>query len=190
MIGTGPSYTLPDAPGPLRQGEILSSVSQYIFRLSEQEIEKPLHADEKIHPYAVVLTQDCDLAQDFKVRSSPQPSIVKLLPNVLLCTADIAENLKNSGSIPIGSDIWKRIVQNKDERYQYIREVTTTEDGEGKGIPALLIDFKHAFSLPTDLIYGQLRRNEKRRAILTSPYREHLSSRYAYFISSQRDLKF
>ncbi|MHB8302130.1 MAG: hypothetical protein ACYDC6_04720 [Acidobacteriaceae bacterium] len=183
MIGYGPTYTLPVAAGPLRQGEIISSVDQYIFRLSEQEAEKLLNAERKMHPYAVVLTQDCDLAQDFNVRSSAQPSAEKLMSNILLCVVYIAETAKNSGTIPVGSDIWKRIIQNKDERYQYIREVTANEDGEGKGIPPLLIDFKQAFSLPADLLYEQLRRSAKRRAILTSPYREHLSSRYAYFIS-------
>lgn len=184
MIGDEPTYRSPVSVGPLRQGEILSSVDQHVIQLSEQVVEASVTFRVKSHPFAVVLSQDCDLAQDFSGRASGLSSAVRqLIDDVLLCAVDLADNMKTGGSIATGSDIWKRIVQNKDDRFQYLRAVAADNDSQGAGIPPLLIDFKRAFTIPTEVLYGLLGKTIKRRTVLTSPYLEHLSSRYAYFIS-------
>jgi hypothetical protein len=180
----GSTYALPVFAGPLRQGEILSSVEQFVVQVNVQDPEGPVDVRIKRHPFAIVLAQDCDLAQDFKGRSGDSAAAAKLIiPNILLCEVDIAEYLKTGGTIAQGSDIWKRIVQNKDERFQYLRAVSTEVDALGMGIQPLLVDFKRAFTVPTELLYEQLQKGTKRRTVLTSPYLEHLSSRYAGFIS-------
>lgn len=52
------------------------------------------------------------------------------------------------------------------------------------GLPELGIDFKKIFTIPTDEIYQRIALGQvKRRAVLVSPYLEHLSSRFAYFLS-------
>lgn len=180
----GSTYALPVFAGPLRQGEILSSVEQFVVHINTQDPEGPVGVRIKRHPFAVVLAQDCDLAQDFKGRSgdsAPEPKLI--IPNILLCEVDLAENLKAGGTIAPGSDIWKRIVQNKDERFQYLRGVSTDVDALGIGIQPLLVDFKRTFTVSTELLYEQLQKATKRRTVLTSPYLEHLSARYASFIS-------
>ncbi len=180
MPGGGLTYTLADQTGPIRQGEIISHVDLYIVQLSDREGE-PVTVRRESQPYSIVMTQDCDLAQDFNIRSTDNPAAAKLMHNILLCAVDTAENLK--ATVPVGSDIWKRIIQNKDDRYQYLREIAIDFDSVGVGIPTLLIDFKRAFTIPTAMLYEQLRRQARRRAVLTSPYLEHLSSRFAYFVS-------
>lgn len=179
MIGDESTYSSPVLAGPLRQGEILSSIDQHIVRLDGQ-----MRIEIKTHPFVVVLAQDCDLAQDFSARAGDQALAVgQLVPNILLCEVDIAENMKAGRTIARGNDIWKRIVQNKDDRFQYLREIAIAVDGKGDGIPPLLIDFKRAFTLPTEALHVQLQATAHRRAVLKSPFLEHLSSRYAYFIS-------
>jgi hypothetical protein len=181
----GPTYIPAVSGGPLRQGEVLSSVEQYDVQVSSEGDEGPVSARRRMHPFSVVLTQDCDLAQDFKGRTSGSPSDTRLLiPNILMCEVDLAENLKvDRDRIALGSDIWKRVVQNQDCRFQYLREITAEFDALGEGIKALLIDFKHTFSLQTEMLYEQLHRAARRRAVLMSPYREQLSFRHAHFIS-------
>lgn len=179
----GPTYIPAESDGPLRQGELLSCVEQYIVKVCGQAPDGPVDAIRKMHPFAIVLGQDCDLAQDFAGRNNELQTKLQV-PNVLMCEVDLAENLKrDSDRIARGSDIWKRVVQNKDDRFQYLREVTSTVDAMNEGIPALLIDFKRTFTLPTDVLYEQLKRITKRRTVLASPYREHLSFRYAHFIA-------
>jgi hypothetical protein len=136
-----------------------------------------------MHPFAIVLAQDCDLAQDFMGRRGEvKPKL--LVPNILMCEVDLAENLKGDAErIARGSDIWKRVEQNQDDRFQFLREVAPDTDALGEGVGPLLVDFKRTFTLPTDGLYEQLLRVAKRRSVLTSPYREHLSSRHAHFIS-------
>jgi hypothetical protein len=85
--------------------------------------------------------------------------------------------------IAAGSDIWKRIIHNKDDRFQHLRQIPPESDLAAIGIAALIVDFKRIFTLPTEILYGQLQRSAKRRAVLTSPYLEHLSGRCAHFLS-------
>ena len=80
-----------------------------------------------------------------------------------------------------GSDIKKRIRQNKDERYQYLRVVQPEQDALGEGFPGLLLDFKRYFTLSTGDLYNQVQTTAKRRAVLSPSYLEHLSTRFFYF---------
>jgi hypothetical protein len=178
LILQGSIYCLPDLHGPLRQGEVLSIVEQYVVYPNN-----PVDARIRSHPYAVVLSQDCDLAQDFTGRFDPPTNLNIMIPNVLLCEIDTAENLRCGGTVPRGTDAWKQITQNKIERFHYLSKIDSSSDGLGQEIPALLVDFKRNFTAPTDVLYQQIQGNTKRRTVLRSPYMEHLSSRYAYFIS-------
>lgn len=179
----GETYIRANSGGPLRQGEILSSIEQYIAQVSGRGAGYPVDVKLKLHPFAVVLTQGCDLAQDFAGREDEAQGRL-LIPNVVLCEVDLAQNLKgDSERIAPGSETWKRVTQNQVDRFQYLREIMSADDALNEGIPALLVDFKRIFTLPTDGLYEQLLRVAKRRTVLASPYREHLSSRHAHFIS-------
>ena len=145
---------------PLRQGEVLSAVLQrrQTLRSLLPEVKPEIAVIE--HPYAILLSQDCDLEKDFKYRSETNAEQLddrsdKILPSVLLCEVLTVEELV--ASVPKGKDIWKRIIQNKDERYQVLEQVPLRDDAVEKGLPALGIDFKRYFSIPTDEIYVQLK---------------------------------
>jgi hypothetical protein len=61
-------YQASDKGSSLRQGEILTGVIQYRPVISEllQE-EQELSFDAVLHPYAIVVTQDCDLDWDYRL---------------------------------------------------------------------------------------------------------------------------
>jgi hypothetical protein len=53
--------------GVFRQGEIVSDVIQVHLRADSLAADAgDVDLEEKIHPYALILTQDCDLDWDFK----------------------------------------------------------------------------------------------------------------------------
>lgn len=169
------------AASPLRQGEILTDLEQ--FRLNVASLATGMATGKPFkHPFAMVLTQDCDLEQDYRVRSQGKDSD-KLLPGVLFCELATAKELY--GQIrQINPKFWDRIKINKDERYHFLQKIEAADDALKEGLPELAIDFKRYFTLPTEEIYRRIEIGEaKRRCVLVSPYLEHLSSRFAYFLS-------
>ena len=81
-----------------------------------------------------------------------------------------------------GSDIRKRARQNKDERFHFLAPLLQEHDAAGSGVPALLLDFKRAFSYPAGELIASIKAGEtRRRARLATPYAEHLASRAGYF---------
>jgi hypothetical protein len=171
------------APGvgePLRQGEILSYLVQAHLKVDSLQGEGPPELLSKVHPFAIILSQDCDLEQDFKARGS-QVTSDKIIPNILFCEVITAEQLRGSGGV--NSTIWARIRTNKDERYQFFQKVQAADDALGQGLPELSIDFKRYFTIPADEAYWRVRSGEaKRRCVLVSPYLEHLSRRFASYL--------
>lgn len=162
--------------GPLRQGEILCDLVQpklKVETVGSLEAEFVL----QIHPYAIIVSQDCDLDWDYKARAATTTD--KLIPSVLFCEVTTAASLRSSG---IQSDIWKRIKINKDERYQFLQKVAEDEDVLQQGLSELGVDFKRYFTLPADEVYARIASKEtKRRCRLVSPYLEHFSTRFAYY---------
>lgn len=146
---------------------------------------------ERTHPFAFVLSQDCDLDWDFTARLIQQ-KLQRLIPNVLLCEVKRAKVqaqtiVDSEGSRDSNrSRIWTRIRQNKDERYQFFESIEKCHDlqEDDEKIGELVIDFKRYFTVPTDELYVRIKYGEtKRRCRLVHPYLEHLSSRFAFFQS-------
>jgi hypothetical protein len=168
---------------PFRQGEILTGIYQH--RRSLASLKCRTHELEEIqHPYAVVMSPDCDLEQDFSERMHPskkEGQSEKLIPGILLLEAMTADELRST--TPPGKDIWKRIRQNKDERYHVLEAVPNKSDAEGSGLPPLGIDFKRYFTVPTDELHEQCATTSKRRCYMESPFAEHINRRFTDFLS-------
>jgi hypothetical protein len=148
----------------LCQGEILSDLVQTHLEIACVGITGPIRVSQKHHPFAIIMSQGCDLDLDFKARSG-QVKEDKLLPNVLFCEVFTAAVLKGSGGM--NSQIWGRVQRNKDERYQFLQKVEPIYDAVDLGLPEIGIDFK---------------RTARRRCRLLSPFLEHLSTRFAHYL--------
>lgn len=163
----------------LRQGEIISDLRKPLVKPGSWA-DNPI-VDLEIQPYAMLITQDCDLEQDHRARQAGTRND-KVLPCLLFCEVFSAEELFSR--LERNSKIWNRIKINKDERYHYVQKCEETEDALGKGLPELGIDFKRYFTLNTEEVYQQTEDGvARRRCKLTSPYLEHLSSRFAHYLS-------
>ena len=165
----------------IRQGELITDLIQLVLDTETFHVEEPAFQPIS-HPYALVVSQDCDLDWDYRARNGT-PSANKLLPSILLCEVSIAEGLR--GTAEITSNIWNNIRNNKNERYQFLQRVTTEEDAFSEGLPELSVDFKRYFTMPTAELYFRTRQGAeaRRRCRLRSPYVEHFSSRFYYFQS-------
>jgi hypothetical protein len=146
-------------------------------KLNTETIGSPdLEVIPYLHPYAIVVSQDCDLDWDHKTRIDSAKD--KLIPSILFCEVAPASSVRSSTR----SDIWKRIKINKDERYQFLQKVASDEDVLLEGLPELGIDFKRYFTIPADEVYARIAAKETmRRCRLVSPYLEHFSTRFAYY---------
>jgi hypothetical protein len=174
-------YARSEQGSPLRQGEIVSNLVQTKLELSTVGSDEPRVARET-HQFAVVLSQDCDLEQDWEARRAASSAEGfgdnGPLPSILFAHVHDATALK--AAVANDGD-WRRAVKNKNERYQFLAAVRAEDDALGEGLPQLGIDFKRYFTIPTAEVYKRIAAEARRRCRLLSPYLEHLSIRFCYY---------
>ena len=177
-------YDESSTSGALRQGEILRGVRE--FRLKGGCLLDKLGADEQlavpaevaIHPVAIVLSPDCDLEWDYRARNEEANPSTKLMSHVLLCDLEDAAAIREERVR--SSEIFKRVQQNQDERYHFLR---AGNGGSGSSIQEYYIDFKRMFSLPTEYIVHETESGRiKRLGILRPPWNQHLTHRFIFFL--------
>lgn len=168
-----PIYTTEELAQEIRQTEILTGLTQFVYDPISGEVEAVSH------DYAIIASQDCDLLRDYEAQqeSSPLP-----LNEVLIYEANAATVAKSI--VPSGKDIWRKIIGNNDARYHFLEKIPSSCDVVGKGIPALVVDFRRCFTVPHKEILRQcsLEEGAQRRCRLKMPYREHFQSRLAFFM--------
>lgn len=169
----------------LRQGEILTNVTQYNVDLAALSSEQPdisLSVNPITHPYAIVVTQDCDLDWDYKARAEKEQSKpYKFLNSVILCEISKAEEVRKSGD-NMNRKEWELVSSQRHERYYFLEKIAVDDELQQIGLPELTVDFKKVFAIEAATLYYQINNGMAlRRAILCSPYLEHFSRRYYSF---------
>ncbi|MBE3087685.1 MAG: hypothetical protein IMZ71_00990 [Chloroflexi bacterium] len=167
----------PSAPGALRQGEIIAGFKQ--LQVDVAKLPEVIELVPVAHPYVIVLSQDCDLLQDFERRVDNENE--NMLESVLFCAATPANSDFRHG-LEINRTEWKKLTENRDPRFHFLRAVANADDAKGIGLPQLAVDFKRYSALPTAEAYYWLQQSD-RRCRLESPYLEHLSNRFAAYMS-------
>lgn len=116
----------PPCDAPLRQCEFLSGLRRAKLAIASVGNDDEPVVDFEHHDYAILMTQDCDLALDYRARHE-EVSIDKAIPDILLCHALPANEMR--GSQQIKSDIWRRITNHGHERYHcYLKSLPTETD--------------------------------------------------------------
>lgn len=160
----------------LSQGDILKDLI-FVFGDPEKNTEKDIIS----LPYAVILSQDCDLQSDFNCRKDGKNQD-KYLMSLLVCPAfsldDFAQGTHLGGweMEKYNDKIIPRIKKNDSyKRYHYLSADNLLS------IPELVIDFKHFFTLPRDFLYGK--KDKSYVASLSELFREELSQRFSNYLS-------
>ena len=165
----------------ISQGDIFKNFSKEEYTLEGDELTEIITE----FPYVVVITQDCDLEQDFSSRAENKPSR-HYIPSILVCPIYLADSLKKGVHLKelgyefqdLGSKLWNPIKKNNDCRYHFL-EGYEIEDPKII-VPDLVIDFKHYFTVSREKMY----KNLNSYFVSSKPlFREQLSQRFAYYLN-------
>ena len=136
-------------------------------------------------PLVIVLTQDCDLASDYRIRWSrtETPTQDQQLISALVAPVYNAEHLfagEHLSELNLimqkqNSDKKKLIRQGQNSRYHFLAF------GDEVPAPDSVVDFKHYFSVPVDKLKKVKR--EQWVCKVAEIYREDISQRFASFLS-------
>jgi hypothetical protein len=168
--------------GRLRQGDIIQNVEYLEYT---KESNGVIEVSKIVFPYVIILTQDCDLLQDYNYRNIEKNNEDKYLLSVLVaplynyehvCDGNHLTNLGiNSSTIDRKRTSGKRLRQNQTPRYHYL------EFESGSPLVPSVIDFKHYFAVSVEHM------NECKEKYfvcsVTELYREDILQRFASFLS-------
>lgn len=166
------------------QGDIFNNLSIPIFSDNELNLIESY--------YSVVLSQDCDLNQDydawnaFKDNDNIESINNKRIPSILLCPAYPANQVREGVNLEFldlpmskishpSKTPWKKIIQNETPRYHFLSGVNDFE------IPDLVLDFKRYYTVSRDYLYSVY--DDFYVASLNELYREDLSLRFSNYFS-------
>ena len=141
------------------------------------------------HPWLVVMTNVCDLMWDFDQRQGVpdeeraqedwEHSYQRIIPHILTCSAYEESEIK--GLHDLNTKRLKRVRKNQEERLHYL--LATASNADLLSVPALYLDFKKAFSLPTESIYDGLAGGSIQRvAVVRGEYLYDLMHRFYSFL--------
>jgi len=173
-------------PNRISQCDIFKDIDYTEYTFEESGI---LEYSKITFPFVIVLTQDCDLEQDYDSRFSndnKNSNQDKWLLSVLVALLYNAEQVYEGNHLSefglrMNSEIFKdknrkRILeQNQNPRYHYLR---FPEDAK---LPPLIIDFKHYFCLNVQYLHDI--RNGHYCCSVSTLFREDISHRFSSFLS-------
>lgn len=161
-----------------RDIELTESITEHQGRIEVSKI---------VFPLVIVLTQDCDLAQDYRIRSLRQktPDQDKLLFSVLVAPLYNVDHVYTGehlslldltmGTILKNKTPGKNLRRNETPRYHYLKFPDDVPIADS------VIDFKHYFSVSVEYLRN-LKSTHFVRNVATL-YREDISHRFASFLS-------
>ena len=160
----------------LRQGEILADIWEH--RLDNPPIQidegRDINHRSIFHPRLMIMTPDCDLLWDYQERfqsgvgqeqSQSELDHPRLVPQVFLCELYVEEEIRSRVG---GSDIWRRIRNNQDERYHHLQSAPV-DGAQGITQPGFYLDFKKILTLPTLGLYEALDKSQVSRLGIMPP---------------------
>ena len=166
----------------IRQGEIINSLFELKLQIPEgksiDDVREQAKLDPIVHPYVIVVSQDCDLEWDYKARQGEAPE-GKLMTHVLFCDLFLEDELP--GRNKLTNELFRRVERNQDERYHHL--LAAPVSGTDDNIPELFADFKTTFSLPVEFVYWLVSTGQTiRKGTLLSPYLERFMQRVYSFL--------
>lgn len=174
----------------ISQGDLFRDIAIRLLS-GEPTPDGDMNVQETIYNYAIVLSQECDLEQDYVNRQKAEGEVNedvkhdKYLPTILLAPAYLGQSLREGNHLALlnlrmeryNSSRWDPITKNENKRYHFISSATEIN------VPELVVDFKHYFTVPRDFFYPTFFNERHYVASLNPLFREDLSSRFGHFLS-------
>jgi len=166
----------------LRQGDIVRNIECIEYAIEKQGI---ITVSKIEYPLIIVLTQDCDLEQDYKFRNEAKGSDDKILFYVLVAPLYNADHVYNGEHLSLLNLEMEKINKtktrgqniriNQNPRYHYM------EFSKDLGLLPSIIDFKHFFSVNAE--YLKLHKRSNFICSVKPLYREDISFRFASYLA-------
>jgi hypothetical protein len=167
------------------QGDIISNV-EYIEYAIEKEGQ--IEISKIVFPYVYVLTQDCDLEQEFNNRNNVNaPNQDKHLISVIVAPfyniehvydgehlSQIGLKMQTINRKPTSTEN-KILKDNRNPRYHFLQFPTEVKISDS------VIDFKHYFTVNSILLHSLKSTNFVCK--VSELYREQISHRFSFFLS-------
>jgi hypothetical protein len=183
------TYYRKPATDRILQGDILRDISfkfeWTLINPSQTQAERKYKTiEEYTLQYSIVLSQDCDLDEDFEDRKGDgADGHDAYIPSILICHAFPALELKEGAHLKdFGYNMkyknkheFNYIKTNRDPRYHYLPKYKDYE------IPHLVLDFKQIYALPRTYLYKIY--NDYYLASLNELIREQLCQRFSNYFS-------
>lgn len=163
------------------QGDIFRNI-EYLYGITEED--GIIEISKIVFPFSIILTQDCDLNQDYILRNEKKPEQDKRLFSVLVAPLYNAEHVFSGvhleeldiSSVRISKSKYGSLVKkNQLPRYHYI------DFSPSSGLVPAIIDFKHYFS--SNRQYLEIRKRSDFVCSVNSLFRDDISHRFAAFLS-------
>lgn len=168
------------------QGDIYKNIEMKLdFEISNKKLSGKIK-----YQFGVVMTQDCDLEQDFNNRQLSTKNQRNRIISILLCPAFIPDDLRYGNHLKtskiecghLNSGLWAPIKKNKDKRYHFLEgeDIYLEYPPYFINVPDLIIDFKYYQTIPRDLFYNHFKNNY--RISIDKLYREEISDRFTHYL--------
>lgn len=166
----------------VRQGDIYREIA-FIESVTTEQGNLKIETIE--YPLVMVLSQDCDLEQDYKLRSNQSESQDKLLASVLMVPMYNAEHVykgEHLEDLGMAMNTFSKnkspgqfLRKNQNPRYHFL------EFDQDVPVADVIMDFKHFFTIGITQLYQQ--KNERFVCSVSELYREDVSHRFAAFLA-------
>lgn len=170
------------------QCDIFSNI-EYIEHA--EEYDEFIEISKIIFPKVIILTQACDLQQDFKAReqniqqNTQGENNDKYLMSVLVAPLYNFEDFRNGEHLmqlhlkmanqgKLKGSVCSNILKNENKRYHYLKF-------DNNQIPESVVDFKHYFTVNILYLYGKYKQNYI--CSVECLYRELILQRFTNFLS-------
>lgn len=171
--------------GRISQGDIYRDISVVLGagKLSDPDLAKPYTQP---LPYAVVVSQDCDLQKDheYRLAGAPADDRESMLPTILIVPAYNAQTMLGGEYLPnfVRRKIHKREVEewakNNTPRWHFL------QGRQDYQIPELVLDFKVYYCIDSTAFYENYASSESHYlGTLDKLYRENVSDRFAFYLA-------
>jgi len=169
----------------ISQGDIYKNVEFIEYAIEEEGV---VEVSKIVFPFVVVLTQDCDLNQDYKIRWARRDHLNhdKKLFSVIVAPLYNYEHFYNGNHLSElslsmaeikkqGRTAENNLKQNQTPRYHYL------EFPDSVPIVPSVIDFKHYFTVNVE--YLKKHKRDNFICQIGTLYREDVSQRFSSFLS-------
>jgi hypothetical protein len=170
-----------ELPDRVSQGDIFQNIEHIDYVKIENGF---IECSKIIYPFVIVLTQDCDLEQDYNNRNSAKNIHDKIIFSVIVAPLYNYEHSITGGhlsNLKLVMQAFKKdttpdkdLRNNQKPRYHYL-------EFKNLPVPNSVIDFKHYFTV--NLQYLSNIKNKNRVCKIAELYREEISQRFAYYLS-------